>query len=106
MAAHPLTTSRVRTFVEAIAEWAEAMWATTVDIPFIIVGCTNRSLIFDLRLRMDLPDRDLVFMTDLVVGRIRQWEGSDCAIVQRQSVVWTAALNDITWKRRRDGDAA
>lgn len=34
MAAHPLTTSRVRGFVEALAEWAEAPWTTTVNVPF------------------------------------------------------------------------
>ena len=36
MAAHPLTTSRIRAFIETLAEWADTPWATTVDIPFVI----------------------------------------------------------------------
>ena len=80
MAAHPVTVSRVRTFVDVLKQWAEEPWAKTVDVPFVIGGCTERSVIFDLRFRMTVPDGDPVLLRDDVIGRRLRWEGVEEAI--------------------------
>ena len=80
MAVHPPTTSRIGVFIEAMVKWAEPPWATTVNIPFIIAGCTNRSVIFDLQFQMELTDGDPIFMTNPAVGWMFQWEGVECTI--------------------------
>lgn len=87
MATHPLTTSLVRAFMEALAEWADAPWTTPVDIPFITTGCPDRSVKFDLRFRMLLPDGDSVLITDPVVGRMLRQEGVERAIAPRRDEV-------------------
>lgn len=70
MAVHPLTTSHVRAFVKALEEWAEALWAMTVDVPFVIAGSTNRSVIFNMRFRMDVLEGDPILMMDPIIGRM------------------------------------
>ena len=81
MAVHPLTTSHVWAFIEALVEWSEAPWATTVDMPFVIIGYTNKTVIVDLRFQIDVLKVDLVLMTDPVIRRILWREGVECAIV-------------------------
>lgn len=39
----------VRAFVEVLMDWVEAPCTIAVDVLFVIRGCTNRTLIFDLR---------------------------------------------------------
>ena len=81
-------TPNVCAFVEALVEWADASWSTTTDTPFITVGCTDRSVIFKLWFRMDLPDGDPVLITDPVVGRIlREGGGVERATAPQQDVV-------------------
>ena len=84
MAAHPVTVSRVRAFVDVLKQWAEEPWATTVDVPFVIGGCTERTVIFDLRFRMTVPDGDPVLLRDDVIGRRLRWEGVEEAIAPRE----------------------
>ena len=84
MAAHPVTVSRVRAFIDVLKQWAEEPWATTVDVPFVIGGCTERTVIFDLRFRMTVPDGDPVLLRDDVIGRRLRWEGVEEAIAPRE----------------------
>ena len=86
MVAHLLTTSRVRDFVEALEQWAEARWATTVDAPIIIAGCTDRSVIFELSFRMELPDGYPVLETDPVSGQILRQGVIERSISPRREV--------------------
>ena len=80
----PMTVSRVRTFIDTLKQWAEEPWATTVDVPFVIRGCTERTVIFDLRFRMTVPDGDPVLLRDDVIGRRLRWEGVEEAIAPRE----------------------
>ena len=79
-----MTVSRVRAFVDALKQWAEEPWATTVDVPFVIGGCTERTVIFDLRFRMTVPDGDPVLLRDDVIGRRLRWEGVEEAIALQE----------------------
>ena len=79
-----MTVSRVRAFVDALKQWAKEPWATTVDVPFIIGGCTERTVIFDLRFRMTVPDGDPVLLRDDVISRRLQWEGVEEAIAPQE----------------------
>ena len=84
MAAHPVTVSHVRAFVDALKQWAEGPWATTIDVPFVVAGCTERTVIFDLRFRMNVPDGDPVLLRDDVIGRRLRWEGVEEAIAPQE----------------------
>lgn len=68
MVAHPLAVSRMRAFVDALAEGAEAPWNTSVDIHFIIAGVEERTIIVDLRCWMRVPTSDPFLRTDPVIG--------------------------------------
>ena len=46
-----------------------------VDVPFIIVGYTECMDIFDLRIRMEVPDGDTVLLRDDVTGRRLRRDG-------------------------------
>ena len=78
-----MTVSRVRAFVDALKQWAEEPWATTVDVP-VIGGCTERTVIFDLRFQMIVPDGDPVLLWDDIIGRRLRWEGVEEAIAPRE----------------------
>ena len=55
-------------------------WATTIDQPFVITGCTERTVIFDLRFRMEVGDEDPVVIREDVIGRRPRWKGVTRAI--------------------------
>lgn len=75
MAAHPLTILLLRVSVDTLLEWADVLWATTIDVLFIVLGCMKRSVIFDIRFRMLLPEGDPVLLIDPVVGWMLRCEG-------------------------------
>ena len=75
MAAKPAQVSRVRELVDDLVAMVGEGWATTIDQPFAITGCTERTVIFDLRFRMEVGDEDPVVMRDDVIGRRLRWEG-------------------------------
>ena len=52
--------------------------------PFVIAGCTNRTVIFDLQFRVEVPQGDPVLGTDPVIGRILRLEGFKRTIAPRQ----------------------
>ena len=79
-----MTVSHVRAFVDALKQWAKEPWATTVDVPFVTGGCTERTVIFDLRFRMTVPDGDPLLLRDDVIGRRLRWEGVEEAIASRE----------------------
>ena len=79
-----MTVSHVCAFVDVLKQWAEEPWTTTVDVPFVIGGCTERTVIFDLRFRMTVPDGDPVLLRDDVIGRRLRWEGVEEAIAPRE----------------------
>ena len=83
---HPLTISCVRIVFETMAEWDEAPWATTVNMLFIIAGCTDRSVIFNLYFWVGMREGDVVLMLDPIIGRMLQREGVECAIVPQRDV--------------------
>ena len=75
MAAKPAQVSRVRELLDELMTMVGEGWATTIDQPFAITGCTERTVIFDLRFRMEVGDEDPVVMRDDVIGRRLRWEG-------------------------------
>ena len=68
MAARPYDMSRIRSFVDALTRWVEAPGDTTINMAFIIARCTECTVIFDLRFRMEVPDDDPVLLRDNVIG--------------------------------------
>ena len=85
---HPLTILCMRGFVEMPEEWKETPWSTTVDILFIIAGCTDQPVIFDLRFKMTLPDGDPVLEMDPIIGRILGQDEVKCVIMLWREAVW------------------
>ena len=83
MAARPYAMSCVRSFVDALMQWVEVPGDTTIDIPFIIAGCTERTVLFDLCFRMHVPDDDPVLLCDDVIGWRLRWDGVEDAIATR-----------------------
>ena len=83
MAARPYAVSRVRLFVDALTRWVEAPGDTTIDMPFIIAGGTERTVIFGLRFCMEVPDDAPVVLHDDVIGRRLRWDGVEDAIARR-----------------------
>ena len=75
MAAKLVQVSRVRELVDKLVTMVGEGWETTIDQPFAITGCTERTVIFDLRFRMEVSDEDPVVMRDDVIGRRLRWEG-------------------------------
>ena len=61
--------------VDELVALVGSKWATTIDQPFVIMGCTERMVIFDLRFRMEANDEELVIMREDVIGRQLRWEG-------------------------------
>ena len=49
-------------------------------LDFIIMGCTERMVIFDLRFRLEVGDDELVIMWEDVIGRCLQWDGVTRAV--------------------------
>lgn len=80
MVAHPLMAFHIQAFVDALMEWANAPWAIAIDVPFIISGCIERMVIFDLHFRIEVPDGDLVLLWDDVIGRRLCWNSVERAI--------------------------
>lgn len=68
IATHPHTMSGIRSFVDALTRWVEAQGDTTIDMLFIIARCTERTVIFYLRLCMDMPNDDPVLLRNDVIG--------------------------------------
>ena len=83
MAARPYAVSRVRLFVNTLTRWVKVPGDTTIDMPFIIAGCTERTVIFDLRFHMEVPDDDPVLLRNDVIGRRLRWDGVEDAIATR-----------------------
>ena len=75
MAAKPAQVSRVRELGDELVAMVGEGWATTIDQPFAITDCTERTVIFDLRFRVEVGDEDPVVMRDDVIGRRLRWEG-------------------------------
>ena len=75
MAARPEQKSRVRTLIDELVGLVGSEWATTIDQPFAITCCTERTVIFDLRFRMKVGDEDPVIMRDDIIGWRLHWEG-------------------------------
>ena len=69
MAARPEQKSRVRALVDELTALVGSEWATTIDQPFTITGYTERTVIFDLRFRMEVGGEDPVVVRDDVIGR-------------------------------------
>ena len=74
MAAKPTQVSRVRELVDELVAMVGEGWATTIDQPFIISGCTERTVIFELRFRMEVGGNEPVVMRDDVIGPRLRWD--------------------------------
>ena len=74
MAAKPAQVSRVRELVDELVAMVGGRWATTIDQPFIISGCTERIVIFELRFRMEMGGNEPVVMRDDVIGPRLRWD--------------------------------
>ena len=83
MAARPYAVSRVRLFVDALTRWVEVPGDTTIDMLFVIAGCTERTVIFYLRFRMEVPDDDPVLLRDDAIGWQLRWDGVEDAIATK-----------------------
>lgn len=75
MAARPNVVSCIRSFVDALTQW--------VDVPFIIVGCTERTVIFYLCFRIEVLDDKPVLLSGSFIGWQLQWDGVEEAIAAR-----------------------
>ena len=67
--------SRVHDFVDELVALVGSKWATSIDQPFIIRGCTECTVIFDLRFCMEAKEEEPVVMRDDIIGQRLQWEG-------------------------------
>ena len=74
MATKPAQVSRIRELVDELVAMVSKGLATTIDQPFAITGCTECTVIFDLRFHMEVGNEDPVFMRDDVIGLRLQWE--------------------------------
>ena len=83
MVARPYAVSRVHSFVDALTRWVEAPGDTTIDMPFIIAGCTERTVIFDPHFRMEVPNDDPVLLRDDVIGWWLRWDSVEDAIATK-----------------------
>ena len=54
MAARSHAMSHVHSFVNALTRWVEALGGTTIDMLFIVVGCMECTLIFDVRFHTEM----------------------------------------------------
>lgn len=81
-------TARVHAVVKAMAECAEAPWSTTINIPFIIAGCTDgyvRPAVLDAAAGRGTSARHRV--THPIDGRMLRQEGYKRAIALRCDAV-------------------
>ena len=74
MAAKPAQVSRVRELVDELVAMVGGRWAATIDQPFIISGCTERTVIFELHFRMEVGGNEPVVMRDDVIGLRLRWD--------------------------------
>ena len=70
MAAHSSAVTRVHVFVHTPAGWVEAPWDAFADIPYVIAGVEDWTIIVDLHFRLPVLDSDHVVRTDPVIGSI------------------------------------
>ena len=61
--------SRVHALVDELVTLVGSKWATSIDQPSIITGCTKHTVIFDLRFCTEAGDEEPVVMRDDVIGR-------------------------------------
>ena len=69
MATRPTQMSRVRALVDELVALVGSEWATTIDQPFITTGYTERTVIFDLRFRMEAGDDEPIVMWKGIIER-------------------------------------
>ena len=74
MAARPEQKPCMRAFVDELVALVGNEWATTIDQPFVIMGCMESTVIFGLRFYVEAGDEEPVVMRDGVIGRGLRWE--------------------------------
>ena len=101
--------SRVCALVDELVVLVGSEWATTIDQPFIIMGCMERMVIFDLHFHMEAGDDELVVMRDDIIGRCLQWEGVVRAVaLAKREDERNSGLLSLSWEKElapKDEDA-
>ena len=70
MAAHFSAISHVFNFVDTLAEWLEAPWNASINIPYVIIGVKDKTVIVDLHLCLQILDGAHIMRIDPVIGSI------------------------------------
>lgn len=63
--------------MDALVAWVDEPWAMIVNAPFVISGCTERTIIFDSCFRMEVPNGTLCIAScdhwkDVAFGGLEQ----------------------------------
>ena len=66
--------SQVREPVDELVAMVGGRWVTTIDQPFIISGCTECTVIFKLRLHIEVGGNEPVVMRDDVIRPRLRWD--------------------------------
>lgn len=80
MAARPHAIPCIHSFVDPLMWWVETPGNTTLDVPFIIAGCTECIVIFYLHCHMEVPDDGPVHLRNNVISWRLWWYGVEDAI--------------------------
>ena len=75
MVAKPAQKSRIYALVDELVIVIGGEWATTIDQPFAITSCIERMVIFNLRFRIEVGDKDSVVIRDNIIGQHLRWNG-------------------------------
>lgn len=70
--------------MDAWIEWADAPSAMAIGVPFVLSSYMERTVIFDLRFWMEVPDGDLVLLRDNVIGRRLSWDSVEQVIMPKE----------------------
>lgn len=106
MVVHPLAVSYVCTFVDGFAEWVEASWNTSIDIPFIIISKEERMIIIDLCCQMWVLVGNPILRTDLVIGSTLNHGGVTEAISLQRRDAALQEGSEMAQHCELDGDKA